>query len=136
MEDIIRKRVEDEMRLKVEEEVKKRLEDEYKRKKQLEEQARQLASNQSLQPGTPTVFEWPHSYDFTSRVYIAFADGKEIPLARTDSHIFRVTINLLPGTYFYKFKVDNDWKQDPKKPTAPDPSTGTLSNKIIIPATR
>jgi len=87
--------------------------------------------------GKTITFEWPHTYDVSSKIYLAgsFTDGKEIPLEREDSHVFKIKINVPNGTHFYRFKVDDVWKHDPKQSTATDLSTGIISNRVIVDGT-
>ena len=39
---------------------------------------------------------------------------------------------LYPGTYEYKFKVDDDWKNDARNPLVCPNSFGTKNNFIVV----
>lgn len=50
------------------------------------------------------------------------------PMEKGDDGIWRVTIELSPGTYEYKFVVDGTWMEDPENPDlVPDPFGGNNS---------
>lgn len=51
---------------------------------------------------------------------------KMSPLPKSQSH--KILLQLPPGTYKYKFYVDNDWAVDPKKPKSRD----SLCNLLIV----
>lgn len=53
-------------------------------------------------------------------------------MARRDDHVFYVTINVPIGNHLYLFKENNNTKNDPKKPTAPNPQTGQICNKLVV----
>ncbi|MBD3349719.1 MAG: hypothetical protein GF400_11070 [Candidatus Eisenbacteria bacterium] len=49
-------------------------------------------------------------------------------LEEVEDGVFRITLDLLPGTYEYKFVVDGAWKEDPDNPNSvPDPYGGNNS---------
>ena len=64
----------------------------------------------------PTLFRWPYGGKL---VYIAgsFNDWKgKVPMRRegpTDNPQFTISLDLRPGTYYYKFIVDDQWQHDP-----------------------
>jgi len=55
-------------------------------------------------------------------------DPAAAPLVQGDDGIWRVTLELAPGTYEYKFVVDDVWVADPANPeSVPDPYGGENS---------
>jgi len=49
-------------------------------------------------------------------------------MTKGDDGVFRITLELEPGTYEYKFVVDGTWVEDPGNPdSAPDPYGGANS---------
>ncbi|KAL1495786.1 hypothetical protein AB1Y20_016648 [Prymnesium parvum] len=78
----------------------------------------------------PTVLQW--STGGTS-VYVtgSFNNwGERIPLRRSGAD-FVVCLNLLPGTYQYKFIVDSEWRFAPDQPTVRD-EMGNINNCVTV----
>jgi len=72
--------------------------------------------------------EFPGAAD----VYVAgeFNDweAQKDKLEEVEDGLFRITLELLPGTYEYKFVVDGSWMEDPGNPNSvPDPYGGANS---------
>jgi 1,4-alpha-glucan branching enzyme len=71
---------------------------------------------------------------FASQVFLAgeFNDWSPTaePMGKGDDGIWRVTVQLDPGRYEYKFVVDGTWMEDPENPDmVPDPYGG--NNSVI-----
>uniref|UniRef100_A0A7S2QT02 Association with the SNF1 complex (ASC) domain-containing protein n=1 Tax=Norrisiella sphaerica TaxID=552664 RepID=A0A7S2QT02_9EUKA len=98
----------------------------------------------------PTQFKWPYG---GRQVYIAgsFNDWKgKVPM-RVDpdaeaegtmateggeaTPIFTITLDLLPGTHYYKFIVDDQWQYDPGKDRMIN-HQGVVNNVIEVKASR
>jgi 1,4-alpha-glucan branching enzyme len=67
-----------------------------------------------------------------AQVYVAGSfnewNGDDLALERGEDGVFRISVDLLPGTYEYKFVVDGTWVEDPGNPnTVPDPYGGVNS---------
>ena len=56
--------------------------------------------------------------------------GERIPLRRSGNDCV-VCLNLLPGTYQYKFIVDNEWRFAPDQPTVRD-EMGNINNCVCV----
>ncbi|MEW5702333.1 MAG: glycogen-binding domain-containing protein [Candidatus Zixiibacteriota bacterium] len=62
----------------------------------------------------------------------SFSNWALRPLKRRRDGIWSVTIRLAPGTYDYKFLVDDQWVTDPENPhTVPDPFGGQNSLRTV-----
>lgn len=78
----------------------------------------------------PTVLQWSqggHSVYVTGSFN---AWGERIPLRRSGNDCV-VCLNLLPGTYQYKFIVDNEWRFAADQPTVRD-EMGNINNCITV----
>jgi len=76
-------------------------------------------------------FEWKHE---GKQVFLcgSFDSWKERkPMTKKDSS-WTLTIALEPGTYSYKFIVDERWCFDIEKPNVADPFSGTSNNTLTI----
>lgn len=60
-------------------------------------------------------------------------DEKRHVLDSTDTGTWSKTIFLAPGIYEYKFKVDNQWVNDPENDKLKPNCFGTKNNLILIP---
>lgn len=79
----------------------------------------------------PTVLQWSqggHSVYVTGSFN---AWGERIPLRRASGNDCVVCLNLLPGTYQYKFIVDNEWRFAADQPTVRD-EMGNINNCITV----
>ena len=89
----------------------------------------ETAENQPVQP-VPTVLQWSLG---GGSVYVtgSFNNwGERIPLRRSGAdHV--VCLNLLPGTYQYKFIVDNEWRYAADQPTVRD-EMGNINNCLTV----
>jgi hypothetical protein len=55
------------------------------------------------------------------------------PMAKGEDGVFRVVKQLAPGTYQYKFVMDDTWREDPDNPAkTPDPYGGSNSVLVIL----
>ena len=62
----------------------------------------------------------------------SFSNWTLRPLKRRRDGIWSVTLRLAPGTYEYKFLIDDQWVTDPENPrTAPNPFGGDNSVRIV-----
>mmetsp|Transcript_32268 Transcript_32268/g.53323 ORF Transcript_32268/g.53323 Transcript_32268/m.53323 type:complete len:344 (+) Transcript_32268:94-1125(+) len=78
----------------------------------------------------PTVLQWSQG---GQSVYVTGsfnAWGERIPMRRSGNECV-VCLNLLPGTYQYKFIVDNEWKFAPDQPTVRD-EMGNINNCVTV----
>ena len=63
-----------------------------------------------------------------------FSDWKVLPLTKTETGQWSLTLSLTPGRYAYKFVVDGEWKQDPpNSESTPDGLGGANSVKVVAP---
>jgi hypothetical protein len=54
-------------------------------------------------------------------------DARKTPLARRPDGAWETTLELAPGRYAYKFKVDGHWELDPTNPDkSPEPRTASI----------
>jgi hypothetical protein len=54
-------------------------------------------------------------------------DARQHPLTRRADGLWETTLELAPGQYFYKFKVDGVWELDPTNPErTPDPRASSI----------
>jgi hypothetical protein len=54
-------------------------------------------------------------------------DARKNPLARRPDGVWETTLDLAPGSYHYKFKVDGHWELDPTNPEkTPEPRTASI----------
>lgn len=78
----------------------------------------------------PTVLQWSQG---GQSVYVTGsfnAWGERIPLRRSGNDCV-VCLNLLPGTYQYKFIVDNEWRFAADQPTVRD-EMGNINNCMTV----
>ena len=78
----------------------------------------------------PTVLQWSMggAAVFVTGSFNAW--GERIPLRRSgQDHV--VCLNLPPGTYQYKFIVDNEWRFAAEQPTVRD-EMGNINNCITV----
>lgn len=54
------------------------------------------------------------------------------PMTKNADGVWEVVLPLSPGTYRYKFVIDNNWKQDPKNPVGVDDNYGGLNSIFIL----
>jgi len=78
----------------------------------------------------PTVLQWSQggAAVFVTGSFNAW--GERIPMRRSGNECV-VCLNLLPGTYQYKFIVDNEWKFAADQPTVRD-EMGNINNCITV----
>ena len=78
----------------------------------------------------PTVLQWSQGGG-TVHVTGSFNHwGERIPLRRSGGD-FVVCLNLLPGTYQYKFIVDNEWRYATDQQTVRD-QMGNINNCLTV----
>lgn len=54
-------------------------------------------------------------------------DARKHPLTRRADGVWETTLELAPGLYYYKFKVDGHWELDPTNPEKiPEPRTASI----------
>ncbi len=54
-------------------------------------------------------------------------DARRHPLTRRPDGVWEITLDLSPGRYSYKFKVDGRWELDPTNPEkTPEPRTSSI----------
>lgn len=54
-------------------------------------------------------------------------DARKHPLSRRPDGVWETTLDLAPGRYHYKFKVDGRWELDPTNPEkTPEPRTASI----------
>lgn len=53
-------------------------------------------------------------------------------LAKSDDGTWRITLELKPGSYQYKFLVDGQWVNDPSNPRTAPTQFGSLNNVIEV----
>jgi hypothetical protein len=84
-------------------------------------------------PGNPVEISWTYTYDIFTKVKIAgdFTNWKLINMKRDGSQVYKITVNLEPGVYVYRFNVGGVWKHDVKQPSGFSAS-GDMCNKIVI----
>jgi len=91
--------------------------------------ASEPGERQPAQP-VPTVLQWSLG---GGSVYVTGSFnhwGERIPLRRSGAdHV--VCLNLLAGTYQYKFIVDNEWRYAPEQPTVRD-EMGNINNCLTV----
>jgi 1,4-alpha-glucan branching enzyme len=58
--------------------------------------------------------------------------AQPIPLHKSEDGIWRATTSLAPGTYHYRFYVDNEWCEDPKCKTRVRNPFGTVNSVIQV----
>jgi len=78
----------------------------------------------------PTVLQWSTG---GASVFVtgSFNNwGERIPLRRSGMD-YVVCLNLLPGTYQYKFIVDSEWRFAPDQPTVRD-EMGNINNCLTV----
>ena len=68
------------------------------------------------------------------KVFVAgdFSDWEPLPMRKQKNGGYAVTIPLTPGTYQYKFRVDDNWLLDPDNRTNVANSLGTLNSLAEI----
>ena len=78
----------------------------------------------------PTVLQWSHGGS-TVHVTGSFNHwGERIPLRRSGAE-FVVCLNLVPGTYQFKFIVDNEWRYATDQQTVRD-QMGNVNNCVTV----
>ena len=77
----------------------------------------------------------PHHDEISDVHVVGDFNDWEVGQARMKRHkdgTWRLSVNLSPGTYEYKFWVDGKWERDPNcASTVPNPF-GTLNSKVEI----
>lgn len=78
----------------------------------------------------PTVLQWSQggASAFVTGSFNAWSE--RIPMRRSGND-YVVCLNLLPGTYQYKFIVDNEWKFAADQPTVRD-EMGNINNCVTV----
>jgi 1,4-alpha-glucan branching enzyme len=56
-----------------------------------------------------------------------------IPLRKHPGGIWENVVSLVPGTYHYRFLVDDEWRDDPKCTVRVQNPFGTLNDVVQIP---
>jgi 1,4-alpha-glucan branching enzyme len=64
----------------------------------------------------------------------SFNEWKPVALKRQKDGSYSATVNLRPGTYEYKFIVDDEWTVDPDNPTWAMNPYGTFNSVAQIKA--
>jgi len=59
-------------------------------------------------------------------------NGKKHARRRDNQNIWRISLLLLPGTYGYRFKVDERWENDPQNDNVSINCFGTKNNMLHI----
>jgi len=54
------------------------------------------------------------------------------PLKRDKNGMWKISLNLKPGQYEYRFFVDGEWQDDPSCPTCVENPFGTLNCLKIV----
>ncbi|MEA3409621.1 MAG: glycogen-binding domain-containing protein [Candidatus Eisenbacteria bacterium] len=59
-------------------------------------------------------------------------DPEAQPLTKDDDGLWRVSVELEPGEYFYKFVVDGTWVEDPGNPESVDDGYGGVNSILTV----
>ncbi len=78
----------------------------------------------------PTVLQWSTGGTSVSVTGSFNGWGERIPLRRSGTD-FVVCLNLMPGTYQYKFIVDNEWRYATDQSTVRD-EMGNINNCMTV----
>ncbi|MDD5687793.1 MAG: glycogen-binding domain-containing protein [Elusimicrobia bacterium] len=83
--------------------------------------------------GDSVIFQYKS--DNAQKVFVAGTfnnwDGKKGTMIK-NAGIWSTTVQIKPGKYFYKFKVDGIWYLDPKNPVSADDGKGGRVSVLIV----
>lgn len=74
----------------------------------------------------------PGSRVFLAGTFTRWASGRIALNDNGSSGIFKGEVTLSPGTYEYKFIVNDDWIQDPENPKFKLSDLGTINSVVIV----
>lgn len=74
----------------------------------------------------------PGSKVFLAGTFTKWASGRIALNDNGNSGIFKGEVTLSPGTYEYKFIVNEDWIQDPENPKFKLSELGTINSVMIV----
>lgn len=74
----------------------------------------------------------PGSKVFLAGTFTRWASGRIALNDNGNSGIFKGEVTLSPGTYEYKFIVNEDWIQDPENPKFKLSDLGTINSVVVV----
>jgi hypothetical protein len=87
---------------------------------------------QSLPTTKPVVFTLDAPYGWEVSLAGSFNRWEPQPMVKDADGLWRLTINLSPGTYQYRFLIDTEWKDDPGNSQRVPNEYGSYNSVITV----
>ncbi len=83
--------------------------------------------------GKPVIFTLDAPYGWDVALAGTFNNWEPRAMIKDTDGLWRLSVNLTPGTYQYRFLVDTEWREDPANPNKTINEYGSFNSIVEVP---